>query len=454
MKKIKFFLLIVVAICITVGCHQQPKAKYVFYFIGDGMGLGQRTAAEMYLSAMDEQIGQKTLLMDSLPIQGFASTYSANSYVTCSAAAGTALATGTKTKNGMLGMDSDTAILQTIAEKAKAQGKAIGIITTVMLNHATPGAFYAHQSNRDQFEDIKNWMLKSDFDYFAGGQIYIKEHEKMQNVPAELKEAGYFVATNREEMNQMVPEQNKWVLIGDDLDSTNSSIKFVMDRKENAIGLVDMLQKAIELLTPKDQGFFIMIEGGKIDFAAHVNDGASVVHEVLELDDAVRVALDFYKKHPKETLIVVTADHETGGLTMGNRTMKYKMFPEKLAEQKHTVNYLYYNNDTLLSQLKAEEDLYSFVQSMSFSHPLSFSGKDSLDIFKAYQKFVETHNSEKLPDAAIKILNREVGFGWTTGKHTGTPVPVSAIGVGAEQFSGMYDNTDIPKRIEKIMQLK
>lgn len=454
MKKINYLLLLVITICFTVGCHQQPKAKYVFFFIGDGMGTGQRSAAEMYQSALNGQIGQTILLMDSLPIQGFMTTYSSNSYITCSAAAGTALATGYKTKNGMLGLDPDTLMLQTIAEKAKSQGMPIGIITTCMLNHATPGAFYAHQENRNQYEEVKDWMLKSDFDYFAGGQVYIDDSIKRNNVPDELRESGYFVATNREEMNLMSQEQKKWVLISDDLDPLNGSIKFVMDRKENAIGLVDMLQKAIDLLYPKDKGFFIMIEGGKIDFSAHVNDGASVIHEVLELDDAVRVAFDFYKQHPKETLILVTADHETGGLTMGNRSMKYKMYPEILAEQKHSLNYMYQNNDSLMNLLKTNEEVYDFVVSLGLSHPLSFKNeKDSAEILKSFQKFLDSRNMEKIPDAAISVLNRNAGFGWTTGKHTGNPVPVSAIGAGAEQFSGMIDNTDIPKRMAKIMRI-
>lgn len=133
MKNLKNLLILFIVVFVLSSCQNNQKAKYVFLFIGDGMGLSHRAITEMYNSSMNGEIGQKQLLMDSLPIQGYASTYSANSYITCSAAAGTALATGTKTKNGMLGLNPDTLMLQTIAEKAKSHNKSIGIITTVIL---------------------------------------------------------------------------------------------------------------------------------------------------------------------------------------------------------------------------------------------------------------------------------------------------------------------------------
>lgn len=453
MRKLKNIVFFVITICILIGCNEEPKAKYVFYFIGDGMGLSHRIAAEMYVSSLNNEIGQRQLLMDSFPVQGFINTYSSNSYITCSAAAGTAMATGSKTKNGMLGLDSDTMMLTSIAEKAKQQGKAIGIITTVILNHATPAAFYAHQPNRNQFEEIKDWMLKSNFDYFAGGKVYVSDSVKQKNIHSELEQAGYFVATNRETMNLMTQEEKKWVLISDDLDESDGSIKFVMDRKKDAIGLVEMLQKAVDLLSPKKKGFFIMIEGGKIDFAAHVNDGASVIHEVLELDDAVRVAFDFYKKHPKETLIVVTADHETGGLSIGNHRMKYKMNLQILENQTFSLAEMYLNSPVFDDSRSNNESVFEYVKSLGLSHPQSImNNKDSLEIIAAYKKFVEG-KPKKLPETAIDVLNRQAGLGWTTNKHTGSPVPISAIGVGAEKFSGFMDNTDIPKRMAKIMNI-
>lgn len=455
MKKVKFLLFVFLMVGILSGCHRQHQAKYVFFFIGDGMGVGQRTVTEMYQSALNGEIGQTQLLMDSLPIQGLITTYAENSYITCSAAAGTALSTGVKTKNGMLGMSPDTVVLQTIAEKAKLQGKAVGIITTVALNHATPGAFYAHQPYRAEFEQINDWMIKSNFDYFAGGQAYLKDKVKQNNFITELEKAGYFVADSRDKMNQMQQEQNKWVLIGDDLDESNGSIKYVMDRKEKAIGLVDMLQKAIDLLYPKEKGFFIMIEGGKIDFASHLNDGASMIHEVLELDNAVRVAMNFYQQHPEETLILVAADHETGGLSCGNRSMKYKMSLETLSNQKHSLDDMIKNQQSFMSKKKEGEDIYQFAKMLGMSQPLVLkNGKDSLEIKNAYQDYIENHDSEELMRAVIGILNKRAGLGWTTDKHTGNPVPISAIGVGAELFVGIYDNTEVPKRIAKIMKLE
>lgn len=468
MKNLKNLLILFIVVFVFSSCQNNQKAKYVFLFIGDGMGLSHRAITEMYNSSMNGEIGQKQLLMDSLPIQGYASTYSANSYITCSAAAGTALATGTKTKNGMLGLNPDTLMLQTIAEKAKLNNKSIGIITTVILNHATPGAFYAHQPNRNEYEEIKNWMLKSDFDYFAGGIVSIKDSIKQSNVNSELKDAGYYVATNRDEMNLMKPEQKKWVLYGDDLEETYGNLKYVLDRKENAIGLVDMLQKAIDLLSPNKEGFFIMLEGGKIDFLAHDNDGASMVHEIMELDDAIRVAMNFYKKHPNETLIIVTADHETGGLGLGNNTMGYKMNPKFLSNQKISLEYMLNARDSIMKQIKTEKDAYSFAKQFGLLEYEEYNilkreeiskrkktefQKDSIEIHEIYQKYKENGNSKRFITKVIEMVNIKAGIEWTTKNHTGVPVPVSAIGVGAEQFSGMYDNTDIPKKIEKLMQL-
>jgi len=269
-----------------------PKLKNVFLFIGDGMSFAHIAATEAFLaSESDIGVGNVSLSFTQFPVMGMATTYSANSYITCSSAAATALSTGVKINNGMLGIDPSGNFLRSIAFDLKDAGYRIGIATTVSMDHATPAAFYANEMSRDNYYAIASQVAPSNFDFFAG-----EEFLDPGDVYEKLSEAGYSIARTNEDLalpsQKMLMVQGNWTL-------------------------ADFTRTGIERLD-NPQGFFFMIEGGKIDWASHDNDAAGMIRETIGFSQAVAVAVDFYKNNPSETLIIITADHGTGGIALLN----------------------------------------------------------------------------------------------------------------------------------------
>ena len=374
------------------------QAKYVFYFIGDGMGSNQVLGAEMYRSALEGQpLGRVQTLMTTFPYSGHASSYSKSNGITDSAAAGTCLATGTKTKNGMLGLDQDSARLTTIAEELKKDGWGVGIMTTVAIDHATPAAFYAHVPKRSEYYKIGKQLPESNFDFFGGAGFHHpqgKKDNKEINLYRNAEKAGYTIAHGYEEA-QAKMDAEKLILVQKDDDQGakhGSNLPYAIDRKEGDLTLTQIVSTAIPFLDKRYDKFFMMVEGGMIDYACHSNDAATAFGEVWDMDEAMRVAYDFYLAHPDETLIIVTADHETGGLALGNSD--YTLHLDELKQQK----------------------------------------------------------GSKERKKVIKKINDKAHIGWTTHSHTAHAVPIFAIGAGAENFSGWHDNTEIVPLIKKAIQ--
>ena len=296
------------------------RARYVFLMIGDVMGPAQRTAAELFANADTMPTTQpksiKRLAMNDMPVGGSAYTHSASSLITDSAAAGTALACGQKTDNGVISMDpTGETKLTTIAERAKAAGMKVGIISSVSIDHATPACFYAHQPKRSSYHDIAMQLPQSGFDFFGGAATPVgRSLGEGQMSPVEAaRAAGYAIANTRAEL-AAVRSPKVWAF--DEPTDSAAAMPYAIDQPGDAMSLAELTCKAVELLdNPK--GFFIMVEGGKIDWACHQNDAATAVQETLVFDAAVARAVDFYRKHPNDTLVVVTGDHETGGMTLG-----------------------------------------------------------------------------------------------------------------------------------------
>ena len=317
MKRLTY-LLFFVLLAVTA---QAQRAKYVFFFIGDGMGLNQVNTTEMYLGEQEGRIGTLPLTFASFPVAGMATTFSATNSITDSAAGGTALATGSKTYNGAIGVNADRETVMSVAERAKRSGKKVGVTTSVSVDHATPASFYAHRVDRNMYYEIAQDMLKADFDFYAGGG-FLKPNTTFDGKEApsifpQIEEAGYTLARGVDEYKAKCDDADKMVLIQKE-GADPSCLPYAIDRKEGDLTLKQITESAIDFLTKdNNKGFFLMVEGGKIDWACHNNDVATAVQEVLDLDEAVKVAYEFYQKHPKETLIVITADHETGGLGMG-----------------------------------------------------------------------------------------------------------------------------------------
>lgn len=458
MKKLtSLFLFILLAVVADA-----QKAKYVFFFIGDGMGVNQVNTTEMYLAELENRIGISSLLFTSFPVTTMATTYSATNSVTDSSAGGTALACGEKTYNGAIGVDKERNAIQSVAAKAKKAGRKVAILTSVSVDHATPAAFYAHQPDRNMYYEIATDLPKAGFDFYGGSGFLRPNKEGQPNVFTLFDEAGYTVVRGLNEYDRTAAKADKMILIQEEGKSA-SALPYAIDRKNGEMSVADITGKAIDfMMKGKDKGFFMMIEGGKIDWACHSNDPATVVNEVIDMDQAVKVAYEFYKKHPKETLIVISADHETGGIGMG--TGRYELNLKALAQQKQSVDELS-RSITDLRKAKnnnvAWEDVKTLLsEKMGFwtTIPLSWEQEKALfneygeSIVKDSKKFEETlySRTEPLATMAKRIMSQIAMLGWTTGGHSAGYVPVYAIGVGAEAFGGKIENMQIPLLIGKI----
>ena len=271
-------------------------------------------------------------------------------------------------------------------------------------------------------------------------------------------EAGYKVTYTQAEAEAVTDEDGRVILMNEHL-ADSDAMDYDMDRADGEWALSDYVQKGIEVLD-NDTGFFMMCEGGKIDWACHGNDPATVFEEVVDMDNAIKVAYDFYKKHPKETLIVVTADHETGGLGLG--TGKYELQLKALAKQKQSQDILSRSITDLRKMRKVINwpEMKEFLaEKMGFWKELPVSWEQEKMLRDAYEEsFVNKHvvfeeslyaKTEPLAVAAKKVMSQIAMVGWTSGGHTAGYVPVFAVGAGSKLFVGKMDNTEIPKRIAK-----
>ncbi|MBQ9469516.1 MAG: alkaline phosphatase, partial [Bacteroidales bacterium] len=441
-------------------CSSPKQAKYVFLVIGDGFGLAQAVMAETYLDAKAADTATNHLTLLQLPEIGVSTTHSANQLITCSSAAGTALATGHKTNNGMLGVRPDTSALESIAKKLHNQGFNIGIVSSVSLDHATPAAFYANAKSRRDYVDISRQLALSGFEYFGGGAL--RGVLKDSTVANDIRAAGYTMLNNKELIDSHNLNDGK-LIASSSVVLAEAEIPYVIDTPQHDMHLSYFVQKGINLLSSSPKPFFMMIEGGKIDWSCHGNDAATTLHEVLEMDKALGIALQFYREHPDETLIIVTADHETGGLGLGIKG--YKIRPDLLDGQRMSEDAFSQQVDAMAQRNASRQELYSTIErSFGFNGPtpfLALNRRDSARIDLIYRvRFAERnrdksdmlmaydmHEGETIASLCVKMMSEKAGFGWTSLSHTGVAVPVRAIGAGAERFGGCYDNTDIPRKI-------
>lgn len=385
----------VVSMLVFASCSSDDsKAKYVFLFIGDGMGFSTVDVTESYLSWKEGKLGGEQLLFTTFPVLGAATNYSADSRVTDSSAAGTAIACGEKTNNSWLGVDPQEQPLESVAAALKKDGYKVGVMSTVPVNHATPASFYGHNRSRHASYAILKEIPESGFEYFAGSGMMGFAGNRWRPEPditGYLEDNGYNVVYGKEELAEAVANKDKIVFSqiynkGVEPRSYEGS----GSKPEGDVSLAEMVEAAIDLFGDKDP-FFMAIEGGDIDWGGHANKVMPTVHATLNMDKAIEKAYEFYLKHPNETLIIVTADHETGGIGLG-----------------HTY--------------KVNWEVYE-------------------------EAWIESGYVNNLSEADNKELNEKGLIRWTTGDHTGAAVPVYAIGKGAEKFAGKYDNTEIKGKI-------
>lgn len=439
------------------------------------MGQVQINAAERYLAAMEGKCGIIPLAMSQAPVTGIATTYSKNRYITDSAAGITAIMSGYKTTNGTLNMDSEHRYpYKTVSEHAKERNMKVGIITNVSIDHATPAGIYAHQAKRSDYREIARQLAYSSYDFFAGADFQISGSER-DSIITLAKRNGMIYVNSAIAFRYLEPGAGRILFIHPDSDY-EKALPYVMDMDEESITLPQMLEKAIAMLEGPE-GFFIMLEGGKIDWAGHMNDAAAVIHETLEFDASVKLALDFYEKHPKNTLILITADHETGGMSMGTSYGDNMVDLSKLQHQKASFRELTREfreiRDYMLNNMDADslrknpQWAFNFVKEQTGlgdpSLNLEINDNEKANLIAAYERSFEVRNRSDFFEyimygtydpfmaSVSRMLSRKAGIGWTTFSHTGVPVPVRAFGTGAEVFGAYYDNTEIAQRLLEVM---
>jgi alkaline phosphatase len=459
----RFFILSVFAAMFLFAQTVCGQAKYVFYFIGDGMGVNIVNMTETYLSAMNGERGSASLLMTRFPVASVATTFSANADVTDSAASGTALSTGTKTNNGMIGLNPDGERLETIAERAKKAGKKVGVASTVPINHATPAAFYGHQKDRSMYYEIAQDLVLSGFDFFGGAGLYNRDkfYDKSDapDIYPLIEQAGYLVVKGYDDFKANADKSRKIVLVQKNWEKVEG-IPYAIDRRAEDLTLKQITEAAIDVLMRDNRkGFFLMLEGGRIDWGAHGNDAATVVRETIDMDEAIEVAYEFYKKHPKETLIVITADHDTGGVTAGAGKLNIGALQhQKQSQDELTVliNNLRVSRDGAVSW----EDIKSLLtEALGFWREIPLNWEQEKILRDAYEETLAKNRDIKdrnlyaenslIAAKAKQIMNGVAHLGWGTTSHSGGYAPVFAIGAGQQLFMHKMDNTDIPSSIIK-----
>lgn len=444
---------------------EQKTAKYVFVFIGDGVGAPQISAAEAYLGAKKGNVEPEKLSFSKFPAAGLTTTHAADRYITGSAAAATAISCGLKTNIGVIAMDpGKTKKYKTIAEMAKEAGMRVGIVSSVNLDHATPAAFYAHNESRSNYYDINIQMANTDFDYFGGGMVRTsKTPDGEKSAHDVMKERGWQIASTREEMEALQPGKQAYAY---NHGFAFNALDYTIDQESDDVTIAEFTAKGIELLD-NPNGFFMMIEGGKIDWACHANDIGSSIHNTIAFDEAVREAVNFYNRHPDETLIVVTGDHECGGLTLGFAGTGYDTHFTVIDGQTKSFEYFdqyvfapFAEKGGSFAQILPEIEKYFGLtdlndyerKQLELAFAQSMAGEEERANDAATAVLYGSYNP--ITVKATHLLAQRAGMSWTSYKHTGVPVPTFALGVGSQAFNGSYDNTDIFHKTVAAMGLK
>jgi alkaline phosphatase len=394
--------------------QSNEKVENVIFMIPDGYSSAYATNYRLYQ-------GEESVMDPHLV--GMHRTYSANSEVTDSAAAGTAMATGTKTNNGMISMDPDGNKLETILQAAEKSGKSSGLVATSTITHATPAVFASHVESRADEKDIAPQLLQNDVDVIlGGGKKYFSD-----DLLNKAEQDGYEIVSDAQSLNDIEKTGKLIGLFAED------SLSPELDREStDEPSLKEMTSAAIDVLSNDKDGFFLMVEGSQIDWAGHANDAAWAMKDAEAFEDAVEAALDFAKKD-KKTLVVIAGDHDTGGMSVGGYG-KSGANLEILKTVTATGNFM-------AAQINEEQ---SNIQEVI----LHYTG---ISLTEA-----EINQIEQASNPAFEInsiISKHALVGWTHTGHTGTDIPVYAYGPQAHKFAGLIENTDFPKLMAEAMKI-
>ncbi|MCG5254732.1 alkaline phosphatase [Brevibacillus agri] len=409
------------------------KIKNIIFLIGDGMGTSYTTAYRYMKDNPSTPVMEKTEFDKYLV--GAQMTYAEdeNENITDSASAATAMSAGVKTYNNAIAVDNDKTEVETVLERAKKLGKATGLVATSEITHATPAAYGAHDESRKNMDAIANDYYdqlingKHKIDVLLGGGLknFVR---KDRNLTEEFKKDGYSFVTTKEELLKDKNDKILGLFAEGGLDK-------MIDRSQSTPSLEDMTKAAIERLSKDNDGFFLMVEGSQIDWAGHDNDIVAAMSEMEDFEKAFKAAIDFAKKDG-HTLVVATADHSTGGLSVGANG-KYNFLVAPIKAAKRTPDFI---SAEIAKGANVEETLKKYIE-------LELTAEEIQSVKNA----AATKKQGDIDNAIEAIFNARSFTGWTTGGHTGEDVNVYAFGPGKEQFYGLIDNTDNAKVIFEIL---
>ncbi|WP_236838601.1 alkaline phosphatase [Caldalkalibacillus salinus] len=430
---------------------EQPKN--VIVMIGDGMGVGQMEVARLF-----EYGKEGTLFMETLPHVALSRTYSADHIATDSGAAGTALANGDKTNNGMIGVGPDGQPLTSILDIFKDQDKTVGVVSTNTVTDATPAAYVANVEDRwEGQEEIARQILENEVDIALGGgeDYFIPENQNGKDLLAQFEDKGYHVVRTADELANVETDVDT-KLLGL---FNRSYMNYVGDREvleSEEPSLLEMTEKAIDTAANDEEGFFLMIEGARIDHVSHAADFGGIWREVIDFDQAVEYAVNWAEENG-DTLVVVKADHETMGISATEpidiEALKaIEVSPEYMAQQldidEETNNFTSESIRNVFAEYAnidlTDEDIAMFQEHVfDADDPEGRVYAEYLVGWEIGSIIAHHYNA-----GAVHRDIREASE--STGGHTGNMVPVFAYGVGAEHFDGVLNNTEIPRIIAEI----
>ncbi|MCL1881959.1 MAG: alkaline phosphatase [Oscillospiraceae bacterium] len=486
--------------CESTSTDANNSPKYVFFIIGDGFGVSHMTATSFYLGQKEHrgEIRSEKLNFMEFPSVGLIATYDAGSFITDSASAGTALASGVKTYTSWVGVDRNRNPVPSIADLLYEQHQyRIGIIADVQLNHATPASFFANQDDRFATYGIAYESVTSGFHFLGGGgfEHYAGREGDEDNIFEIAGELGFAHINTSDALNALTQsaDGNERVIATNPRLDSSQGLYHVIDRDSTCFSIANFTSMAINVLTENnDDGFFLMVEAGKIDHTAHENDAKATIYETIAMIEAIDVALDFYAQHPNDTLIVVTSDHETGGFSIGNNALNSTAplgadgiyFETNI----HVLDYQQISARALNAMIRSDfvgnedvtfEEGLQLIQTyfgltvdvppagidpimqltarelnaLEAAFDLTVSGTSFLE-FTEEQQAIYSMLLTPFATETVRILNTKAGFGWTSSMHTGEHVPIFAKGIGSNIFTGVYDNTEVFFKFAEILNVR
>jgi alkaline phosphatase len=465
---------------------QQPRAgtRNVILFVGDGFGPAQMSLGVQYARLVENrELNIESLMLDGNT--GFAQPMPFESIVIDSAAAATQLATGQAVRNDTLGLNPDGYPIETILEWAHERDLGTGLVTNMRVTHATPAAFAVHQSSRYNSEQLlmDDLLQERDIDVLLGGGARAlvpagsQVSETLPGIPEdldgesirddafhwvnELASQGFVIASDAQSLQAAASHATKLLGV-----FSASHLPYVIDRRQmnvpNVPTLAEMTSAALDVLSRRDEGFFLLVEGGRIDYGGHANDAGTLLHEILDFDEAVGKGLEFQSRHP-ETLVIVTGDHATGGFSFTDADFGPR--PDLLLDsgityqpgsqypRKRQLEILFQQNASFVYILEQAgmdpEKLAKLVfehtgleMTMDEAREALIRGEDGLPGAESFRPY---HGSAEDGAAALlgQALGRHTYVVWSTGEHTSDPVPTYGRGPGAEKLRGIYPNTHI-----------